>query len=121
MDEGTGELLARGGKVMKPNYEGLHPKLKSFFERLDAGEFNRKPKPTPVAIVPISERVAQVAKANPEGVRISARDGDGVTVFEKPQLNARVTVMVEHVQEVDAQGRPVWPSVVSEYDPISRL
>ena len=76
---------------------------------------------TPVTIVPISERVAQVAKANPEGVRISARDGDGVTVFEKPQLNARVTVMVEHVQEVDAQGRPVWPSVVSEYDPISRL
>ena len=73
-------------------------------------------------VVPISERVAQAVKANPESLRISARDGDGVTVFEKPQLNyARVTVMVEHVQEVDANGRPVWPSVVSEYDPISRL
>lgn len=108
---------------MKPNYDGLHPKLKRFFERLDAGEFNRKPKPTPVAIVPISERVAQAVKANPESVRISARDSDGVTVFEKPQSSARVTVRVEYVQEVDANGRPVWPSasVASEYDPISKF
>jgi archaeosine-15-forming tRNA-guanine transglycosylase len=109
---------------VKPNYEGLHPALRRFYERLDAGASNRKPKPTPVAIVPISERVAEVVKANPETVRISARGADGVTVFEKAQLNpARVTVMVEAVQEVDAKGRPVWPSVVidSDYDPISRL
>jgi hypothetical protein len=107
---------------MKPNDE-LSPqeKLKRFYERLEAGEFNRKPT-VAVVTVPVSNKVAQVVKANPESVRISARDNDGVSVFERPQHNsARVTVMVEHVREVDANGRPVWPSVVHEYDPLSRL
>ena len=57
-------------------------------------------------------------------MRVSARSAAGVSVFGGPQHNpANVTVKVEWVREVDAEGRPVWdqPEVVSNYDPFSRL
>ncbi len=80
--------------------------------------------PEPVAVLPVSARMAEAVKSNPESVRLTARGADGVTVIERPQRNsATVTVMVDYVSEVDAAGRPVWdhPGAVHEYDPYSRL
>jgi hypothetical protein len=112
---------------MKPNDENLtlEERRKRFFEKLDRGEFTVPAKPrVPVVSVPVAPRVAQAAKANPESVRVIAREEDGVSVFSGPQGNPlNVKVMVEYVREVDADGRPVWPSaeVETDYDPMSRL
>jgi hypothetical protein len=107
---------------MKPNDElSLEERRKRFLERIEAGNFRRLP--TVVAVVPVSQRVAEAVKANPKSVRVSARGADGISIIERPRLNANVMVMIDHVQEVDANGRPVWyrPGVVSDYDPYSRL
>src|SRR5262249_25851256 len=109
---------------MKPNDENLslEERRKRFIERIEAGNFRRLP--MVVAVVPVSQRVAGGGKGNPENVRGSARGGDGISVIEKPRRNPQnVTVMVDYVREVDANGRPVWdrPGVVSDYDPYSRL
>jgi hypothetical protein len=85
----------------------------------------RKPKPVPVVSVPVSEKIADAVKTNPGSVRVTARDADGVSRFEGPLRNPQhVTVRVDLVQEVDANGRPVYHDrggVVSEYNPIDRL
>ena len=84
-----------------------------------------KPKPVEVVTVPVAPAVAEVVAANPESVRVSARRADGVTMFEKPQVNPnQVTVRIDLVRETDEFGRPVWddgPSVVSDYHPWSGL
>jgi hypothetical protein len=51
------------GDDMKPNDEMLPPALKRFYERLESGEFNRKPV-VAVVTVPVSNKVAQVVKAS---------------------------------------------------------
>jgi hypothetical protein len=109
---------------MKPNDNklSLEERRKRFLKRIDAGDFRRMP--APVAVVPVSAKVAEAVKVNPESVRISARGPDGLSIIERPQRNhVNVTVMVDYVREVDADGKPVWdrPSVVHEYDPLSRL
>ena len=111
---------------MKPNNEklSLEERRKLFYARLESGYYSRPAKPkVPVVAVPVSEKVAEAVKANPESVRVSARSADGVSVFGGPQRNpANVTVRVEWVREVDADGRPIWDrsGVVSDYDPLLR-
>ena len=107
------------------SFEGLSHEeaLKLFREKLYGGYFNLKPK-TAVLTVPVSDKIAELVKANPDGVRVSVRRADGVTEFERPQRNStNVTAMVDWVREVDADGRPVWPQAgaVSDYDPHSKL
>lgn len=115
---------------MKPS-ENLTPEqvVKRFQERMASGYYIRealKPKPTPVPVlsVPVSEKVAEAAQANPESVRVSARDAGDIHVVEGPRRNTNnVTVRVDRVFEVDAAGRPVWPEnrVVSDYNPLDAL
>jgi|SRR5262249_19385967 len=101
----------------------LEERRKQFLKRIEAGNFYRLP--IPVAVVPVSDKIAKAVKANPESVRVSARGADGISIIERPHRNPQnVTVMVDYVREVDANGRPVWdrPGVVlSDYDPYSRL
>jgi hypothetical protein len=109
---------------MKANEEklSLEERRKRFLKRIEAGDFRRLP--VPVALVPVSQRVAEAVKANPESVRISAKGADGISIIERPQRNhVNVKVMVDYVREVDADGRPMWdrPGVVHEYDPLSAL
>jgi hypothetical protein len=110
--------------AVKSDLANLPPeeKRRLFYERLESGYYNRKPQPVavPVAVVPVSEKIAGAVKANPQSVRISARGNDGLAIVEGPR-SGNVRVMIEYVREVDADGRPVWPGVVSDYDPLSRL
>jgi hypothetical protein len=110
---------------MKPdNGLSLEERRKRFFERIDNEPLRpAPPKPTAVVTLPVSEKLAAAAKANPESVRVAARGSDGTSRIEGPRPNSLVTVCVDYVREVDANGRPVWPQTgaVHEYDPFSRL
>jgi hypothetical protein len=80
--------------------------------------------PVAVVMVPVSNGFAEKASANPDEVRVSVREPNGVTTVERPRANPNhVRVMVDHVREVDAQGRPIWPTVgaVHAYDPLDAL
>jgi hypothetical protein len=99
---------------------------RQFEERLASGYYTRpaKPKPTPIVSVPVSDGFAQRVAARPQNVRVFVRDDDGTTAVERPKANPHnVTVRVDWVREVDAQGRPVWDrgGVVHEYDPLAAL
>jgi hypothetical protein len=112
--------------AVKSDFANLPPeeKRRLFYERLESGYYNRKPQPLPipVAVVPVSEKIAEAVKANPQSVRVSARGTDDIAIVEGPRRDSmNVRVMIEYVREVDADGRPVWSSVVSDYDPLSRL
>jgi hypothetical protein len=110
---------------MKPDDSlSLEERRRRFFDRIDNEPLRpAKPRPTPVVTLPVSEKLAEAAKANPETVRVSARGSDGMSRIEGPRRNSIVTVCVDYVREVDANGRPVWddPRPVHEYDPYSRL
>ena len=82
-----------------------------------------RPAPTPVVTVPVSKQMAKAVEANPESVRVSARDAEGQHRVEGPKDDPRVTVRVDLVSEVDAEGRPVWgrPGVIHEYNPLDAL
>jgi hypothetical protein len=76
----------------------------------------------PVLTAPVSKRVAEAVKANPESVVIHAKTSEGVMVFDRPaQLGPGfVTVRVDLVSRVDAEGRPIYDrGVVSDYNPFS--
>lgn len=78
-----------------------------------------KPKPVAVVSVPVSDTDAAVIAANPESVRVWARRDDGVSVLIKPQHNPQhVTVRTDWVNQVDANGRPIWDrgGAVSDYE-----
>lgn len=97
---------------------------RKFEERLRQPIPRAKPKPTSVVTVPVSDGFATKAAANPEGVRVFVRADDGTTAVERPQPNPHnVTVRVDMVREVDADGRPIWDrgGVVHEYNPLERL
>jgi hypothetical protein len=97
---------------------------RKFEERLRQPIPKAKPKPTPVVTVPVTEQFASKAAADPGSVRLFVRSDDGTTAVERPRRNPHnVTVRVDWVREVDAGGRPIYdrPSVVSDYDPLSRL
>lgn len=68
-----------------------------------------KPKAQPVAIVPVSERVAEAAKANPEGVnvRVSARGADNSVVIDPPQRVDIVQAEIRRAKEERAAGQAV--------------
>jgi len=110
---------------MKPDEElSLEERHKRFFERIDNEPLRpAPPKPTPVVTLPVSEKLAEAAKANPESVRVAARGSHGIAIVEGPRRNSIVTVCVDYVREVDANGRPVLPQagVGHEYDPYSKL
>jgi hypothetical protein len=78
--------------------------------------------PVKVVIVPVSDGFAEKVSANLETVIVS--EPNGVTTIERPRANPNhVTVMVDSVREVDAYGRPVWPSggCQHEYNPLDAL
>ena len=97
---------------MKSSFpEGLtyEEKRKLFFERLDGDYYFKPAKPkVPVVSVPVTPAVAEVAKANREGVALVVRRNDGVSMFARAQSNPLgLGVMVTLVQEVDEDGLPV--------------
>src|SRR5262245_39015931 len=103
----------------------IEERRRRFEERLANGYYIRpaKPKPTPLLSLPVSDKIAEAVKSNPASVRISARERDGMAIVEGPERNPNnVTVRVDWVQEVDANGRPIYDTgeVASEYDPLSR-
>ena len=73
-----------------------YAKLEAKYFRLLAKPLPKaKPKPTPVLTVPVSDKLAVAVRANPESVRVHARDKDGVWLFEGPQRNLNnITVKV---------------------------
>jgi hypothetical protein len=84
-------------------------KRRLFFERLESDYYFKLVKGTvPVVSVPVTEAVAEVAKANCEGVTLVIRRDDGVTVIARPQCNALgLGVTVTWVQELNEHGLPV--------------
>ena len=62
-------------------------------------------------LAPVSEKMAAAVKANPESVRVAAKDGNGVTIIERPWEKRPTSNMV--VVEVDGSGRPKF---VQSYD-----
>jgi len=107
---------------MKPNDLTLDERREQFLKRIREGKVRRLP--TPVAVIPVSKRVADAVKENPESVRVAAKDARGISIVERPQhTSTLVSVMVDYVREVDANGRPVWdrPGAVHEYDLYTRL
>ena len=105
--------------MTREEFEALE---REFEEQMATPLPRAKPTVTVVA-VPLSAGDAAVVTANPESVRVSARREDGVTVLMKPVSNGLVRVCVEQVQEVDGEGRPVWPQagVVHQYNPLDAL
>jgi hypothetical protein len=115
------------------------PDLREHFANMPPG-IRRAMKPKPfVAPVPISEKLAAAAKANPESVsvRINARGEDGVVVVDPPQRGEIVEEYVEETAERKAryaaakaerermneeakQYRP-GAGVIHVYDPIKEL
>jgi hypothetical protein len=78
----------------------------------------------PVVTVPVSNGFAEKVAANPDEVRVSVREPNGVTTIERPQGNPNhVAVRVDLVREVDADGRPIWEKAgaVHEYNPLNSL
>jgi hypothetical protein len=102
-----------------------YEKLEREFEEMMATPLPKaKPKPVAVVTVPLSDKHAAVVVGNPESVRVSARRDDGMSVLMKPQGNPHhVTVRVDWVREVDANGRPVWDrfGAVHEYNTLDAL
>jgi len=80
-----------------------------FFERLESDYYFKPAKPkVPVVTMPVTWAVAEAAKANPNGVRLSVPRADGVTLFVRAQANPLgLSVTVEVVEEVDEDGLPV--------------
>jgi hypothetical protein len=104
----------------------LEEKRRRFEERLATGFYIRpaKPKPTAVVSLPVSDKIADAVTANPASLRVSARGEDGIAVVEGPRPNSNnVTVRIDWIREVDADGRPIYETreAVSEYDPLSGL
>jgi len=113
---------------MKPEEQELsyEERKKLFFEKVDSGYYFGDPQPKPVAVVtlPVSDRIAEAARTNPNSVRVSARGADGIALVEGPRANPHhVVVRVDLVAEVDRFGRPVWdrPGVAHEYNPLDAL
>jgi hypothetical protein len=116
----------RKTKQMKPEEQLTYEERKRlFFEKADSGYYTRPAKPkVAVVTLPVSPKIAKAVKANPESVRVSARGEDGIAVVEGPRGNPNnVTVRVDLVAEVDAQGLPVWDrcGVVHEYNAFDAL
>jgi hypothetical protein len=67
--------------------------------------------------VETSRQMAAAIEANPQSLRMSARNPElGITVVERPYASA-VTVLVDRVAAVDQHGRPVLEGgVVTDYD-----
>jgi hypothetical protein len=103
----------------------LEQKRRVFDEQLRTGYYIHPAKTvTPVLTAPVSPKLAAAVAANPESLRVSARGDDGVAVLGGAQSNSqRVTVRVDWVSAVDAEGRPIWdrPGVVADYDPPDAL
>jgi hypothetical protein len=94
--------------------------LEAFWrERPDLYELYKKmpkpePKPKPAVLAGVSSKMAEAIKTNPESLRVSAKDAQGVVVIERPwhkrpdrlPSDKRKYNQVE-VIEVDGDGRPL--------------
>jgi hypothetical protein len=126
LPHGPGKKASREPKQMKPEEQlSYEERKRRFFEKVDSGYYTRPAKPkVPVVTLPVSPKIAEAVRANPESVRVSARGEDGIAVIEGPRGNPTgVIVRIDLVSDVDAQGRPVWPKVgvVHEYNPLGAL
>lgn len=83
------------------------PVLREWYARMPP--LRPKPKAQPVAIVPVSEKLAEAAKANPEGVkvRVSASGANGVVVVDPPQRARVVEAEIRRAKEERAAGQAV--------------
>ena len=93
-----------------PDGMSYEERRKLFYERLDNGYYyKRVMRPSvPVVSVPVTEAVAETAKANREGVTLVIRRNDGVSVVARPQSNALgLSVTVTLVRELNEDGLPV--------------
>jgi hypothetical protein len=84
------------------------PVLREWYAKMPSGPL-RKPKAQPVAIVPVSERLAEAAKANPESVnvRVSARASEGVVVVDPPRRAQIVEAEIRRAREERSAGQAV--------------
>jgi hypothetical protein len=83
-------------------------------------EYKRpEPPPEPEVLIKVTGPTAAKVRDNPAGVFVGVREPDGVTTMER----RRVTVLVDQVRAVDADGRPVYPAAgaVHVYEPYERL
>jgi hypothetical protein len=78
-------------------------------------------KPVAVVTVPVSEADAKKVQADPESLRLHTKRQDGAYEGFAPLGERHVRVRVDWVRDVDAEGRPVWPGAIHEYDPLDAL
>jgi hypothetical protein len=115
-----------------------HPEYAHLYRNMPP--ITRKPKAKPVvASVPVSEKLAEAAKANPESVkvRVTAKGSDGVVVVDPPRSAAivdeaeqRVRVAAQQRSEarvererIDQEAKRYRPpgKVMHVYNPLDRL
>jgi hypothetical protein len=98
-------ILDTAGREMKGAKMMTHEeyeKLEREFEEMMATPLPKvKPKPKPEMHAPITPRVAEAVRANPQSLRIVAEAADGTVVIERPRPLERLEVV-----EVDTEGRP---------------
>jgi hypothetical protein len=88
----------------EPTYEELKEK---FFKKLWSDYYLRDP--DMVLVIPVSRRVADAVRVNPESVRVVVTDEFGARLVESARANrAGVTVKVGESKECDEEGFPVW-------------
>jgi hypothetical protein len=97
-------------KSSEPDEMPYEERQRRFLEYLYSEEcYRRVMRPSvPVVSVPVTEAVAEVAKANREGVTLVVRRSDGVSVVARPHANALgFGVTVTLVRELNEDGLPV--------------
>jgi hypothetical protein len=108
--------------------EGGRPMTREEFERRDKAFWERIKTPIPLAKPKVAVLTVPVpddwTRVDPASIRVHGRRDDGVVVMARPPVNPlNVTVKIELVREVDAEGRPVWPTAEAkhEYNPLDAL
>jgi hypothetical protein len=97
-----------GGPQMRAKREPTYEELKQqFFKKLYSDYYFRPP--DAVVLIPVSGKIAEAVRMNPESVRIGVRGVDGVQIVEGPRRNpAGVAVKVGETKECDGDGFPIW-------------
>jgi len=75
----------------------LSHEQRRFFAEVDAWVRGEPfPKPVAVLTIPVNGKIADAAKINPSGVRISARDADGRHIVGGPERNREGITLKVH-------------------------
>jgi hypothetical protein len=68
-----------------------------------------KPLKRPVAVMLISDEMAEAIAAYPDNVRVCVRLPDGVLKWEKPNRKwFNVGAMIDHIYKIGKSGLPIW-------------